>query len=217
MKQLVKRREPSQGRAQKTKLLIFEAASRLLEQEGLESFNTNRLAELSGFSVGTIYQYFADKRAILLALAQHEQERAMAEVRRLLMIDLANLPVADENSPSPRARPIVRAILQTFGGRQRANRILIDLALQSGEQRHLDSPMTALTSLLTSGAVVGRHGNVTLTETDAFVLTQAVIGPIRAALMRNMRLFRKPQFEDALVDLIDAFVKRRLVEQKPGA
>jgi hypothetical protein len=125
--------------------------------------------------------------------------------------------VADENSPSPRARPIVRAILQTFGGRQRANRILIDLALQSGEQRHLDSPMTALTSLLTSGAVVGRHGNVTLTETDAFVLTQAVIGPIRAALMRNMRLFRKPQFEDALVDLIDAFVKRRLVEQKPGA
>src|ERR1700722_20045031 len=78
MKQQVKRREPSQGRAQKTMLLIFEAASRLLEQEGLENFNTNRLAEISGFSVGTIYQYFADKRAILLALAQHEQERAMA-------------------------------------------------------------------------------------------------------------------------------------------
>jgi AcrR family transcriptional regulator len=216
MKQPVKRREPSQGRAQKTMLLILEAASRLLEQEGLENFNTNRLAEISGFSVGTIYQYFADKRAILLALAQHEQERAMVEVRRLLMIDLANLPVAAEHSPSPRARPIVRAILQTFGGRQRASRILIDLALQSGEQRHLDSPVTALTSLLTSGAVVGRHGNVTLTETDAFVLTQAVIGPIRAALMHDMRLFRKLQFEDALVDLIDAFVKRRLVEQKPG-
>jgi AcrR family transcriptional regulator len=217
MKQQVKRRQPRQDRAQKTKSLIFEAASRLLEQDGLEKFNTNRLAEVSGFSVGTIYQYFADKRAILLALAQHEQERAMAEVRRLLMIDLANLPVADEASASPRARPIVRAILQTFGGRQRANKILIDLALQSGEQRHLDTPVAALTSLLTSGTVAGRHGSVTMTETDAFVLTEAVIGPIRAALMRNVTLSRKPQFEDALVDLIDAFVKRRLFEQKPAA
>jgi AcrR family transcriptional regulator len=202
---------PTQDRAQKTQLLIFEAALRLLELDGLENFNTNRLAELSGFSVGTIYQYFDDKRAILSALAQHEQLRAMQEVRRLLMSDLASLPADDR---SPRVRAIVRAILHTFGNRQRAHKILLDLALQTGEQEQFDQPaLTPLAVLLTSGTVASRSGVVlTLSDTDAFVLTQAVMGPIRAALLRNVRLFKKPQFEDSLVDLIDAFIRRRTGE-----
>jgi AcrR family transcriptional regulator len=211
MKQEVTRRKPRQDRAQKTQLLIFEAALRLLEQDGLESFNTNRLAELSGFSIGTIYQYFDDKRSILLALAQHEQQRAMQEVRRLLLTDLANLPSDDR---SPRVRAVVRAILHTFGNRQRAHKILLDLALQAGEPEPPDgAALTPLAALLTSGTVASRSGVVlTLSETDAFVLTQAVIGPIRTALLRNVRLFKKPQFEDSLVDLIDAFVRRRTGE-----
>jgi AcrR family transcriptional regulator len=183
-------------------LLIFEAALRLLEQEGLENFNTNRLAELSGFGVGTIYQYFDDKRSILLALAQHEQQRAMQEVRRTLLADLANLPADDR---SPRVRAVVRAILHTFGNRQRAHKILLDMALQVGDPEQLDNPpLSAVATLLTSSTI--------LSETDAFVLTQALMGPIRTALLRNVRLFKKPQFEDSLVDLIDAFIRRRTGE-----
>jgi AcrR family transcriptional regulator len=75
MRTPVKRRRPSQERARKTQMRIFETATRLLEQHRLEGFNTNRLADMSGLSVGAIYQYFADKRAILMALAHHEQER----------------------------------------------------------------------------------------------------------------------------------------------
>jgi AcrR family transcriptional regulator len=211
MKQSAKRRLPSQGRAQKTQLLIFEAALRLLEQEGLAHFNTNRLAEVSGFSVGTIYQYFDDKRAILLALAQHEQRRAIQEVRRLLLTDLIDLPSDDR---SPRVRAVVRAILHTFGNRQRAHKILLDMALQAGDpEQPENSGLTPLAALLTSGTIASRSGVVlTLSETDAFVLTQAVMGPIRTALLRNVRLFKKQQFEDSLVDLIDAFVRRRTGE-----
>jgi AcrR family transcriptional regulator len=211
MKQEVTRRKPRQERAQKTQLLIFEAALRLLEQEGLENFNTNRLAEISGFSVGTLYQYFDDKRSILLALAQHEQQRAMQEVRRLLLTDLANLPPDDR---SPRVRAVVRAILHTFGNRQRAHKILLDLALQGADPEQPDSSaLTPLATLLTTGTIASRSGVVlTLSETDAFVLTQAVMGPIRTALLRNVRVFKKPQFEDSLVDLIDAFVRRRTGE-----
>jgi len=204
-KQTVKRRRPSQDRARKTQLLIFESATKLLEQEGLEHFNTNRLAEVSGYSVGTIYQYFPDKRAILLALAHHEQDRAMQEVRRLLFTDFANLP-GDEGYP--RVRAIVRAISHTYGSRQRAHKILIDLALQAGGREQLDKPMLTLTALLSSGAV--------LSETDAFVLTQAVIGSIRAALVRDARMVKRAAFEDALVDLITGFIKARRVSQSVG-
>jgi AcrR family transcriptional regulator len=207
VKQSVARRKPSQDRAQKTQLLIFETAAKLLEQDGLEGFNTNRLAQMSGFSVGTIYQYFADKRAILVALAQHEHERAMQEVRRMLSSEFASFPAQDD---FPRARAVVRAILQAFGGRQRAPRILLELALQSGSRPQFDSVVTPLTALLASGSVIGKEGHaVTLTQTDAFVLTQSVMGVVRAALARDARLLRKPQFEEALVDLVTGFVQVR--------
>jgi hypothetical protein len=108
-------------------------------------------------------------------------------------------------------RAVVRAILHTFGSRHRAHKVLLDIALQGADH---DDPegaaLTPLATLLTSGAIASRSGvTLTLSETDAFVLTQAVMGPIRSALLRNVRLFRKPQFEDSLVDLIDAFVRRR--------
>jgi AcrR family transcriptional regulator len=212
MKQQVKRRQPSQPRAHKTQWLIFESAARLLDQEGLEGFNTNRLSELSGLSVGTIYQYFSDKRAILVALAQHEQERAMLEVRRLLTTDLAGLPA---DSDFPRVRALVRAILHTYGGRQRAHKILIELALQSGSQQQPDGTATALTTLLTAAASSRSGTSMILNETDVFVLIQAVIGAIRAALSRDMRLLKKPQFEDALVDLISGFLRARRGQQHP--
>jgi AcrR family transcriptional regulator len=208
MKQPVKRRQPSQDRAQKTQLLIFESALRLLEEEGLDNFTTNRLAELSGLSVGTLYQYFDDKRAILQALAQHEHQRAMQEVRRLLLSDPASVS-ADEKSP--RVRAVVRALLHTFGNRHRAHRILLHMALQGSDHEQRDHPdLATLPALLNSGMVASRSGpGLTLSETDAFVLTQAAMGPINAALLGNARLLRKPQFEDSLVDLIDAFLRRR--------
>lgn len=67
--QPIERRAPSQARAIQTRLLIFEAAIRVLEEDGLAGFNTNRIASVAGYSIGTLYQYFRDKHALLEALA----------------------------------------------------------------------------------------------------------------------------------------------------
>jgi AcrR family transcriptional regulator len=204
MKQPVKRRKPSQERARRTQLLIFEAAARILEEQGLRRFTTNRLAELSGFSVGTLYQYFPDKQAILQALARHEQEKTFEEIRQSL---LSSDTGAAGTAVLSRTRVVVRTVLHAFGGRQRARRILIELALQSGRHPSLEHPAATLAALLSSGTVAGRQGSpLTLTEMDAFVLIQAVVGAMRGALTRDERLLKKPEFEDALVRLIDGFV-----------
>ncbi|HEY2710476.1 MAG TPA: helix-turn-helix domain-containing protein [Caulobacteraceae bacterium] len=66
------RRSPRQARSRATFEAIVEAASQILERDGAGAFNTNAVAERAGVSIGTLYQYFPDKQAILLAAARRE-------------------------------------------------------------------------------------------------------------------------------------------------
>src|SRR5712664_4973758 len=83
----IKRRIPRQARAGETVSLILEATAQILEAGGLPAFTTNAVAERAGVSIGTLYQYFADKNAILLALAQQEMKRALGDVAQALQGD----------------------------------------------------------------------------------------------------------------------------------
>lgn len=69
------RRRPKQARSQATYDSIIEAAEQMLERDGADGLNTNRIAERAGVSIGTLYQYFPDKAAILLATAQRSLAR----------------------------------------------------------------------------------------------------------------------------------------------
>ena len=52
--------------------MIVEAAARILERHGFEGFNTNAVAKKAGVSIGSLYQYFPSKDALLSALIQRE-------------------------------------------------------------------------------------------------------------------------------------------------
>ena len=82
------RRRPKQARAQVTVDSILEAAVQVLERSGAAGLNTNSVAERAGVSIGTLYQYFPDKEAILLALARRELSKpdpAFATLQKALM------------------------------------------------------------------------------------------------------------------------------------
>jgi AcrR family transcriptional regulator len=68
------RRRAKQERSQETIAVVLEAAARVLRREGYARATTNRIARAAGVSVGTIYQYFADKDAIFDALIHREIE-----------------------------------------------------------------------------------------------------------------------------------------------
>src|SRR5271170_6391762 len=72
------RRSPKQSRSRATWDAILEAASQILERDGPAGFNTASVAERAGVSIGTLYQYFPDKQAILLAAAEREMRRDLA-------------------------------------------------------------------------------------------------------------------------------------------
>lgn len=66
------RRSPKQARSRATWAAIVEAAAQILERGGSDALTTNDVAERAGVSIGTLYQYFPDKQAILIAAARRE-------------------------------------------------------------------------------------------------------------------------------------------------
>lgn len=73
------RRLPQQRRARQTVEVILDAVIRVLKREGFSAITTNRIAEVAGVSIGSVYQYFPDKSAIFAALHQ----RHIEEIDRL--------------------------------------------------------------------------------------------------------------------------------------
>ncbi|WP_102961265.1 TetR/AcrR family transcriptional regulator [Mangrovicella endophytica] len=79
------RKRPTQGRAQATVAALVEAAARILEQDGREGFSTNAVAERAGVSIGSLYQYFSSKEALLGALIVRETDLLIAEAKAALV------------------------------------------------------------------------------------------------------------------------------------
>jgi AcrR family transcriptional regulator len=71
----MRRRQPTQKRAQETVNAILDAVIRLLRRRGASSITTNGIAAAAGVSIGSVYQYFPDKRAIFAALHQRHIEQ----------------------------------------------------------------------------------------------------------------------------------------------
>jgi AcrR family transcriptional regulator len=65
-----RRRRPAQRGAQQTVEAVLDAVARILKREGFRAVTTNRIAEVAGVSIGSVYQYFPDKQAIFVALHQ---------------------------------------------------------------------------------------------------------------------------------------------------
>jgi AcrR family transcriptional regulator len=74
-KPLSPRKDPSQARSRVTVQSILEGAARVFRRDGWNA-TTNRIAEEAGVSIGTLYEYFPNKQALLLALAGAHMELA---------------------------------------------------------------------------------------------------------------------------------------------
>lgn len=69
------RKTPKQARSNELVSAILQAATQVLEQEGAARFTTARVAERAGVSIGSLYQYFPNKAAILFKLQSEEWQR----------------------------------------------------------------------------------------------------------------------------------------------
>ena len=88
------RKNPAQKRAKETVRAVIEAAARILVREGYEGTNVNHVAKLAGVSVGSIYQYFPSKEALVAEVARDLAQRTLAHFQDGVM-ELALLPLRE--------------------------------------------------------------------------------------------------------------------------
>jgi AcrR family transcriptional regulator len=81
---IASRKLPQQARSTELVAAILEAAMQVLAKEGAMRFTTARVADKAGVSVGSVYQYFPNKAAILFQLQADEWKRTTALLKRIL-------------------------------------------------------------------------------------------------------------------------------------
>lgn len=183
---VLRRVTPRQARARASVEAILEAAAQILEAGGEAAFNTNAVAERAGVSIGAVYRYFPDKRAILVALAEREQGK----------IDDVMAGGSGDLAPD---RAMIRAFLNAFDGRGAARRAAVRAQFIAGDPKALAAGFDRLPPARTA------QGEP-LTPVQRFVLSRAIHGAMRAAVLEDAPFLQSREFEDELVRLGRAYL-----------
>ena len=198
--QRVEPRKPSQERSRQKVELMLEAATRILEKDGVEGLTTNAIAAVAGVSIGTLYQYFPNKTAILDALAEHELSGLSA--RLIEVMQDASLATTES-----RVAAVVSAVARTYGRRHQAHRLVMAHSLSRGGNR-LGPLLARLRSHLStersSGAI-----RAALDPADAFVLAHAFYGVLRAMITDRETAPAQAEIERSLTSLVLRFLAQQ--------
>jgi AcrR family transcriptional regulator len=199
----VARRAPKQERALHKIALIFEATIRLLDSVEISDLTTNAIAAKAGISIGTLYQYFHDKDAILDALSGRELKGLGSKV-------MASMDPAIPRTAEERLRLMVGAVFETYGGRRRVHKVLLEHALTQRRAR-LNPLFSALSQELSREGRTGPR----LTPAEAFVLTNAIAGVLRAVVTSAYPSAQRQALEEALNRLVRGFVRENSANSSP--
>jgi AcrR family transcriptional regulator len=174
------RKQPRQARSQATVDAIFDATIQVLLSDGLQKLTTIRVAERAGVSVGTLYQYYPQKQALLFAVLQRHLGRVSQSLRDAAA-DAHGRPLAEMVSA------VVGAFVKAKTEKIHESRALYAVAAELDSRAFLRSveegSRAALAAMLDT-ASDARFDDLGIT---AFMFNGALVGPTRLMLEGNAK------------------------------
>jgi AcrR family transcriptional regulator len=199
----VSRRHPGQARAQATVNAILEATVQVLNRDGLDAATTTRIAEVAGVSIGSLYQYFSHRDAILTALQDREFQHAL---------ELMETALADRNlgkTPLDTVSNVVKGLMSLYSKSPGLHRVLAIEGLRAAKAHRVhafDVRVVAIIRhfLAATGATV-RRKNV---DAAAFVAFQSVRATMLATLLERPPGLDEATLVGEMVDLVVRYLVR---------
>lgn len=193
------RRAPTTAAGEAIVEALVEATALLLERDGYDAMTTNAIARVAGVSIGSLYQYFGGKEALVVALARDLEARGHA----LAMERAATLDFGD---PRAVVRAFVSVMLDPRLGSPAARRALlleVPPAWILDASRATDGSVEAL--LVDVIGALGPALRPARPDLMAFVAFHAVEGVVEEALLQAPEQLSDPGFRAELLRLAWAY------------
>ncbi|WID99634.1 TetR family transcriptional regulator [Bosea vestrisii] len=194
------RKTPKQTRSAELVSAILEAAVQVLAQEGAQRFTTARVAERAGVSVGSLYQYFPNKAAILFRLQSDEWRQTNAMLTGILG-DATKPPLA-------RLRMLVHAFI-----RSECDEATVRVALSDAAPLYRDAPEakearaagSRLFETFMTAALPAASAGERMLAKDLITMTLSAVGKQFSATARTDAEIQA--YSDALADMFCAYLR----------
>jgi AcrR family transcriptional regulator len=177
----VPRKQPRQGRAVFTVDALVIAVERILERHGPRGLTTNRVAEVAGVSVGTLYQYFPNKEALVGAVQARYLEHTFSLCRAVLA-GAADVPMAQI------VEGVRMALVTAYHAQRPIHRWLIDLRTAAGFQEPYRRGLDQLVAEVATFLAARRDLAIADPPAAAYTIVHAIHGVVTATAERNRQV-----------------------------
>jgi len=172
---------------------LIEATARILVREGFEKASTNRIAQEAGVSIGSLYQYYPSKEALVAAVIDRHNQQRMQVVRDALA-EVAALPVEKA------VRRLVAIAIEAHRIDPKLHRVLTEQIPRTGRLKNVETFSRETYALVQAYLEAHRHElRAVDPELAAFVCATSI-----EALTHAMVLHRSDTLSDkAAATLVD--------------
>lgn len=189
------RKSPRQERSRATVEAIIRATAHVLAKDGYARASTNHIAAVAGVSVGSLYQYFPNKDALVLAVAEEHSEAMIALLTETAL-------AYRQGSLAEGVRHFVRGMIACHVIDPDLHRALVEQLLHLGFEQ-FRGPQSQARELVAAWLELRADEiHVQNRRIAAFVLVSSVESVVHSALFEDPALLREPGFEDELVQLV---------------
>jgi AcrR family transcriptional regulator len=182
---------------------ILQATARVLVSDGYEACTTNRVARAAGVSIGSVYQYFPNKEALVVAVMErHLEQQREAMAARLLALTDTGLETA--------VGEMIRALLEVQSLQPRLHRVLLEQVPRIGALKRLHELHGQYQPLVTAWLEANRSQlGVTNPSVAAYVLIGAVEGVLTRVMLERPMWLEQGVLEAQLTRLVLAYLSPR--------
>jgi len=176
---LERRKAPRQARSAVTVNAIFDGTIQVLLSDGSARLNTTRVAQRAGVSVGTLYQYFPNKQALLFAVLE----------RHLVMIVTTLEAACGDHHGAPvevMAEAVVKAYLQAKTKQCEVSRALYLIAIELDARAVIEAATRRGEQAIAAMLSTANDGHFPDPHVVAQTLLAAVYGTVRASYERDL-------------------------------
>ncbi len=173
------RKSASQERSRSTVDALLEATTRILIKEGYDRASTNRIAEVAGVSIGSLYQYFPSKEALIAAVIdRHTQE--VSQMTRNALVKVAARPI------EVAAREFVSVAIDAHRVNPKLHGVLAEQIPRVGRLENIEANVRDGYALV-RGYLEAHRDEIDVADLDlaAFVLVTVVEALTHAAVLRR--------------------------------